>query len=372
MKIPLIYITLLFYGTLIGQVPRPNHVVITVFENRAYEYLKGNLVKAPFINSLLSDTNVALFTQSYALWNPSQANYLMLYSGSNQGVTTDTVPDGLPFTTCNLGANLLAKGFSIKSYCENLPSVGYTGNLFGKYLKRHNPVSYWQGTGQNNTPPEINRPFSDYPSDYNLLPDVSFVVGNVDHDMHNGSTQAGDKWFEDEFKSYLNWAKSNNSLLIFTFDEDDLTQNNHILTFFYGPMVKGGEYSTKIDHYNVLRTLEEMYGLVHCGNSATSKSIDYVWKNSPTGLSGSSLTSKLGIYPVPAGDELILTMSSTTTVNLNVIIRDKTARKISNINFDIVTGENSISIPIHELSPGIYFIEVFGDGLRETKKFVVN
>ena len=45
-----------------------------------------------------------------------------------------------------------------------------------------------------------------------------------------------------------------------------------------GEMVKPGSYEQKIDHYSVLRTVEEMYGLSYSGSSAASLAIRNVWK----------------------------------------------------------------------------------------------
>jgi hypothetical protein len=42
--------------------------------------------------------------------------------------------------------------------------------------------------------------------------------------------------------------------------------------------VKPGKYTETINHYNILRTIEDMYGLAHLGNSATAKAITDVWK----------------------------------------------------------------------------------------------
>jgi hypothetical protein len=42
--------------------------------------------------------------------------------------------------------------------------------------------------------------------------------------------------------------------------------------------VKPGKYSEKINHYNVLRTIEDMYRLPHLGNSASATPITNVWK----------------------------------------------------------------------------------------------
>ncbi len=359
--------------TVVAQIPKPDHVVVTVFENRSYEYIKSNQVKAQYLNSLMSDTNVALFTQSYALMHPSQPNYLMLYSGSSQGVTTDSVPDNLPFNSCNLGANLIAKGFSIKGYSESLPSTGYLGSYSGPYLKRHNPVAYWQGAGTNNTSQDINRPYSDFPSDYNSLPDVAFVIPNIYHNMHDGSTEAGDQWFEKQLKPYLDWAKNNNSLLIFTFDEDDSTKSNHILTFFYGPMVKGGEYGTKINHYDILRTIEEMYGVEKCGHSAAANAIDYIWKGTSTGSSEISSFSEMKVFPVPAEDEVTLTFTADTNgQSVDLLILDLTGRTMFSQTMLNPQLYNTIEIPVTDLTSGIYFLNINVNGARQVKKIIVD
>ncbi len=99
--------------------------------------------------------------------------------------------------------------------------------------------------------------------------------------MHNGSDPAkitvGDTWVKDHLDNYVQWAKTHNSLFILTFDEDDKSDSNHITTIFTGSMVKGGNYSTKISHYSVLRTIEQMYNLPFIANAATAITIS-CWK----------------------------------------------------------------------------------------------
>jgi acid phosphatase len=95
--------------------------------------------------------------------------------------------------------------------------------------------------------------------------------------MHSGSVAAADQWLKDNVGSYANWAQTHNSLLIVTWDSDDGTAGNQIPTIFVGPMVKPGQYAESIDHHNVLRTVEDMYGLPLLGGSATAASITDVW-----------------------------------------------------------------------------------------------
>ena len=86
--------------------PVPDHVVLAIEENHAYSQIIGSS-SAPYINSLAQSG--ALFTQSYAIEHPSEPNYLDLFSGSNQGVTSDACPVG-PFSTLNLGGELVGAG----------------------------------------------------------------------------------------------------------------------------------------------------------------------------------------------------------------------------------------------------------------------
>jgi len=124
-----------FFGIILSKpfaqtIPQYDHVVICIMENHSYSQIQGSS-NAPYINSLVLDQNAATFTDSYGLTHPSQPNYLMFFSGENQGVTGDGLPDGQPFTTCNLGAELLAHNFTFAGYSEDLPSTGFNGETSG-------------------------------------------------------------------------------------------------------------------------------------------------------------------------------------------------------------------------------------------------
>ncbi|MEO6638372.1 MAG: alkaline phosphatase family protein [Ginsengibacter sp.] len=260
---------------------KPAHTVICILENRAYNNIVGN-VQAPYINSILSNAHTALLTNSFGLTHPSQPNYLLLYSGATQGVTNNNVPTGLPFTTLNLGSSLISNNLGFIGYSEDLPSVGSTVITSGAYVRKHNPWVNWQGTGTNSVPAASNRPFSDFPTDYNLLPTVSIVVPNLDNDMHDGSIATGDTWLRNNLDGYVQWCINNNSLFILTFDEDDNSSGNHILTSFTGEDVKGGSYGQHITHHNILRTVEDLYQLPYAGASADSTAVSGIWLSAQT------------------------------------------------------------------------------------------
>lgn len=266
---------------LVGSIPLPDHVVIVVEENHAYEQIIGS-ANAPWFNALTSDPQAALFTQSYGITHPSQPNYLHLFSGANQGVTNNNVPASLPLTTANLGGSLIAAGKTFIGYSDGLPSVGFNGAVSGAYFRKHSPWTNWQDSPTNGIPAANNRPFTDFPSDFSQLPTVVFVTPDQNHDMHDGTIAQADTWLKDNIGPYADWARSHNSLLIVTWDEDDSAHGNHIPTLFFGPMVVGGQYSTTINHHSVLRTLEDMFSLPHAGAAASATPITEVWSTAST------------------------------------------------------------------------------------------
>jgi hypothetical protein len=256
-----------------ASVPSPSHVVVVVMENHAYSQVIGSS-SAPYINSLR--TGGADLTQFYAETHPSQPNYYAMFSGGTQGITGDgCVTIGFS-SAANLGSELIAAGQSWGSYNEGLPSQGSTActSSGGRYAQKHNP---WFGF--RNVPTSTAYTFTQFPTDYTRLPKISFVVPNLCNDMHDCSVSTGDTWVRDKLGAYATWAKSNNSVLVVTFDEDNRLSGNRIATVLYGqPVVPGSTSATTYNHYNLLRTLEDMAGLsAHAGNAASAADITGIW-----------------------------------------------------------------------------------------------
>ena len=251
-------------------IPTPAHIVVVVEENHSSAGVIGNKT-APYMNSLAG--NGALMTQSYAVTHPSEPNYLALFSGSTLGLASDACPFDAGAAP-NLGSELLASGYTFAGFSEDLPAVGSTTCAAGKYARKHAP---W--VNFTNVPAASSVPFSAFNarSDYSSLPTVSFVIPNLDNDMHDGTVAQADAWLQQNLGSYANWAAANNSLLIVTWDEDDNGAHNQIATVFYGAGVKPGASSEVISHYNVLSTVEQMYGLAKTGLAANAPAISSIW-----------------------------------------------------------------------------------------------
>ncbi|WP_373202786.1 alkaline phosphatase family protein [Mycobacterium marinum] len=250
--------------------PAFSHVVVVVEENHSQANIIGNKA-APFINALAA--NGAMMSQSFAETHPSEPNYLALFAGTTFGLKKNTCPVNAG-STPNLASELLAAGHTFVGFAESLPEVGSTVCSAGKYGRKHAP---W--VNFSNVPATLSMPFSAFPTpaDYARLPTVSFVIPNGDNNMHDGTIAAADEWLNRQLSPYANWARSNNSLLIVTWDEDDGGSRNQIPTVFYGAHVRPGTYNQTISHYNVLSTLEQMYGLPKTGFAANAPVIADIW-----------------------------------------------------------------------------------------------
>lgn len=251
--------------------PRPDHVVVVVMENHSLDQVVGN-PDAPYLNQLISEG--ALFTEASAITHPSQPNYLALFSGDTQGVTDDGCP--YSFATPNLGRQLLDARLEFALYAEGLPAAGDPLCSGGEYARKHNPVPDFT-----NLPGRLSQPFTAFGPDYAALPQVSFVVPNLCHDMHDCPVAAGDVWLRANLDGYRRWAATHRSLLVVTWDEaEGSSAVNRIPLVMTGQMVRPGRYAEPVDHYRVLRTLEDMVGLGHIGHAIPRTPILDTWLGS--------------------------------------------------------------------------------------------
>ncbi|WP_258589778.1 alkaline phosphatase family protein [Mesorhizobium sp. AR02] len=233
--------------------PKYDHVVVVIMENHSFAQIV-HPGAAAYLTELLKGG--AVFDQSYAVAHPSEPNYFALFSGSTQNINDD---GDYVVVAPNLASRLRAHGKTFAGYVE-------AGSP-----RKHNPWESYSGAK------EFEKPLTDFPVDYANLPAVSFVIPNLINDMHDGTVQQGDAWLKTHLGGYARWAKKNKSLLVVTFDEDDSNAKNHIFTAFYGFGIEPGHYSEKIDHYAVLRTIEEIETISPLGISASRGVIDVGW-----------------------------------------------------------------------------------------------
>jgi acid phosphatase len=236
-----------------GAPPKYDHVVVVIMENHSFEQIFEAPV-APYLQKLAR--NGALFERSHGVAHPSQPNYLALFSGSTHGVRDDGVHD---IAAPSLAGRLRAVGKTFTGYAE-------AGSP-----RKHNP---WESFADAK---RAGKSLAEFPRDYQRLPAVSFVIPNLLNDMHDGTIGQADTWLKAHLGSYANWSRKHNSLLIVTFDEDDYGIENRIFTVLYGAAIKPARYAERIDHYTLLRTIEDIEGTAPLGTTVVRKAISSVW-----------------------------------------------------------------------------------------------
>ena len=239
------------------------HIVVVVMENHSYSDIIGS-GHAPYLNALAA--RGASLTQMFAITHPSQPNYVALFSGGTHGVTGDACPQTV--SGANLATQISAAGLTFAGYSEGLPSIGSTVCTAGHYARRHVPWTNWPAV-----PGSVSHPFTDFPSSYDQLPTLSFVIPNLDDDMHDGTVAAGDAWLKAHLDAYAQWAATHDSQLVVTWDEDDKSENNQIPTIIVGAGITPQKVSARVTLYSLLRYLEDRLGLPRLGAAATAAPI---------------------------------------------------------------------------------------------------
>jgi len=232
-----------------------------VFENKdAAEILSGN--QAPYFASLAREYAHAA---SYrAITYPSQPNYLALFSGSTQGIQDNELYD---IDAPNLADQVEEAGLTWRLAAENMAPGCFTGPFSldgpdgeGIYSRKHNPaISFTSISGD----PVRCASITDFTSFDPEAADVTFIVPNDCHSMHDCSIAEGDAWLQGFLPRILESdAYREGGVVIITFDEDRGDLDNYVATVVVSERaVRGAASERPYTHYSLLRTVQELLGL---------------------------------------------------------------------------------------------------------------
>ncbi len=246
--------------------PAIQHVFVVVMENHSYTQV-WNTGSTPYITSL--GNTYARATNYHAITHPSLPNYLDLYAGSNYSITTDCAPSAsCHIDAVNLADNLEAHGLTWRTYQESMPAPCYLKSS-GTYAPKHNPFIYFDDIRNNAARCNAGVvPYTQLASDLGsaaTTPNYVFITPNLCNDMHDCSVRTGDTWLSNHLPPILNSPACtvDRCLLILTWDEDNHSQGNQVLTIFAGSAAKTGGATSAVSytHFSLLRTVEDLFGL---------------------------------------------------------------------------------------------------------------
>jgi hypothetical protein len=260
--------------------PAFSHIFVIVMENREYGAIIGR-PDAPYVNSLVARYGLA--TNYYAASHPSLPNYLALTAGSTFGIASDCTSCYVSAT--NIADQVESSGRSWKAYLEDMPTPCYMGASTGNYAMKHNPFMYY--TDIRNNPARCAEhvvPFTQFGVDMSTgqLPNFVWITPNMCNDTHDCPVATGDAWLGNIVPRITGSAAfRNGGVLFITWDEGSSNASccgdawgGHVATLVISPRsIPGVRSSIAENHYSLLRTIEDGFGLGHLGAAGWSSSV---------------------------------------------------------------------------------------------------
>jgi len=254
--------------------PLPNfsRVFVIVMENKEFSQVIGS-PSAPYINSLASQYGLA--TGYTGVTHPSLPNYMAL-TGGQTFFTTDCI-------TCRTSARhvvdqLVDSGRSWKAYMDSMPAACSTTDTT-LYVQKHNPFAHYTDV-VGNTTRCVNHvvPFTRFATDLSAgaLANFVWITPDMCHDMHDCSIAAGDAWLSKVIPTILASPTFNNAVLFLLWDEGTTTTGGggRIPALVVSPFTPPGlRVSRPMNHYDVLRTIEDAWGLPPLANAASASAL---------------------------------------------------------------------------------------------------
>jgi hypothetical protein len=308
-------------------IPRYQHIVEIMMENTSYATIIGNS-NAPQINALANEYGLA--TNYFGVTHPSEPNYVASVGGSFFGIQDDnqfyctaalaTTDPNCTGTTVNhtisaqsIADQLTAAGKTWRGYFQGLPPTPAPGTLVTSGPNANGPYTYKYPSSSVALYASKHNPFVNFVGTQNdlanMVPDTqlstdlatgnlanySLVVPDQCHDMHGtggctsttGLIAAGDAYVGTTVSQIMSsrvWREGNNAIVI-TWDEDDFSDSGLPGTGCCGADPGGGHVvtivitnkqhdhvtdNTAYNHYSLLRTMEDAFGLPHLANAGSS------------------------------------------------------------------------------------------------------
>jgi hypothetical protein len=255
-------------GTVLDSVTNPDvtgTVFTIVFENEAATDVFGS--DAPFFTKLSTDYGLA--TKYTSSTHPSLPNYIMMTSGSTNGIITDNDPTAnVPLSTHdNLAYQLDSKNVMWRAYMESMgePCTMSSSNL---YSAHHDPFLYYTDVTQGACAQHIVDYEQNFDGDLaSGLYKFMWITPNMCDDMHNCEADVADKWLEKTVtKIMASDAYKKGGAIFILFDEGSSRApgaSASLPTLVVSPnlLKPGTPVTTAFDHRSYLATVEDIFGL---------------------------------------------------------------------------------------------------------------
>ncbi len=169
--------------------PPLKHVFVIMMENTGYtDLLSPSNTNTAFIQQLAARNGLA--TNYFGVTHVSLPNYIAATSGQTWGSNSDDIAQAPAFDHQNLVDQLEAAGVSWKAYMENLPAPGslVTSTPDGLYVRKHNPFLMYPDVFNNPARAGNVVPLTQLSTDLATgnVPQFVWITPNICNDMHGG------------------------------------------------------------------------------------------------------------------------------------------------------------------------------------------
>ncbi|HEV2368641.1 MAG TPA: alkaline phosphatase family protein [Acidimicrobiales bacterium] len=293
-------------------IPRFSHVVVLVEENETESTTFDPASPAHYLNSLRPQG--VFLPNYYGTDHASLDNYVAMVSGQPDNPASAEDCLELSLYNCaqiqsaydngrNLGDQLDAAQVTWTSYMDSTPTAcfhaaysptspapdPYRGDTqkppARDYADRHNPFVWFPDfVGDPARCAAHQKPYSTLAGDLaaNRLPQFSFITPDTCNDGHDnpcsdgkpGGLVSADAWLKTNVPPLLDYLRHHDGLLIVNFDEGlvDLKDTcsscasggigGRTGALLISPRLQGGlDVSTSYDHFSLLRTIEDSFGI---------------------------------------------------------------------------------------------------------------
>jgi hypothetical protein len=258
----------------------PGSIFTIVFENED----ASNVISPanPYIQQLANEYGVPLAYTSST--HPSLPNYIMMTSGTLNGVTTDSDPAynvTIPGSD-NIADQLDAANIPWRAYMESM-GAPCTIASSGQYGAHHDPFLYYWDMRMNQA--RCERDIVDF--DESFAADLAsnayrymWITPNTCNDMHDCSTQTGDAWLAKVIPQIMASPGYQNGGAIFILTDEGNTRfagaSADLPVIVISPNLVRAPFvsNTAFDHRSYLATVEDILDMPRLSTTQNATSMD--------------------------------------------------------------------------------------------------
>ncbi len=270
----LILSCLILCSPALAQTPSLNRVLWIWLENVS----DNQMVQQKFTQSLLKKYPSVHFTNFKPTSPVTQADVVSMISGYDQGVASNAT---LKLLAPSLVDLLMSRNISWRVYSEDYPGSCYLGDSIGNYYRYRNPFASIAAVQSDRFRCMNLVNFSNYTSDINFstMPKLMVVIPGLANSGGSTNAATADGMLNTLLTPMINAGNLGNTTVIVS-TTSTTNSGAPVFTMILGQGVSkvGQSVSTSYNHYNLLRTIEEGFGLGNLNQQdASSSSMSGFW-----------------------------------------------------------------------------------------------